>query len=69
LLGVEKETIKVGDALTVRGMAPKSGADFSNLPGRPEKSAAGVTPHVTFGLELTLADGRRVISPEAANRN
>ncbi len=68
-LGIEKDTVKVGDTLTVRGMAPKSGADFTRLPGRPEKSAAGVTPHVTFGLDLTLADGTRVVSPEADNRN
>jgi hypothetical protein len=68
-LGLEKDTVKVGDALTVRGMAPKSEADFSHLPGRPEKSAAGVTPRVTFGLDLTLPDGRRVTSPEAAIRN
>jgi Family of unknown function (DUF6152) len=68
-LGVEKDTIKIGDALTVRGMAPKSGADFSRFPGRPDRNADGATPRVTFGLDLTLADGRRVLSPEAANRN
>lgn len=68
-MGVEKDDIKVGDALTVRGMASKSGADFSRLPGRPDRNVAGATPRVTFGLDLTLADGRRVVSPEAANRN
>jgi hypothetical protein len=68
-LGLEKDTLKVGDALTVRGMAPKSEADFSHLSGRPGKSAPGVTPRVTFGLDFTLPGGRRVISPEAANRN
>jgi hypothetical protein len=52
-LGVERDTIKVGDTLTVLGMAPKSGGP----------------PHVTFGLDLTLADGRRVRSPEAPNRD
>jgi hypothetical protein len=67
-LGVEKDDVRVGDTLTVVGAAPKSGVDFSHLPGRPEKNAVG-TSHVTFGWELTLADGRRVRSPETPNRN
>jgi hypothetical protein len=68
-LALEKDTLKIGDALIVRGMAPKSEADFSHLPGRSEESAPRLTPRVTFGLDLTLPDGRRVTSPEAANRN
>ena len=68
-LGLKRDTIKIGEAITVRGMAPKAGADFSRFPGRSDRNAAGAAPQVTSGLDLTLANGRRVLSPEAATRN
>ena len=58
--GVGKDTIKIGDTLTVHGMAPRPGADFAYLPENLSPASSGRTPHVTFALELTLADGTRV---------
>ena len=58
-LGIEKETIKIGDAITVHGLAPKPGADFKYLPGAPSRNTSGATANVTFALELTLADGTK----------
>jgi hypothetical protein len=59
-IGIEQDTIKIGDSLTVRGLAPKAGAVFSYIPVTHARNAPGTPPHVTFGLELTLANGKRV---------
>ena len=61
-IGIEQDTIKIGDPLTVRGLAPKSGAVFSYIPAMQARNAPGTPPHVTFGLELTLANGKRVVT-------
>jgi hypothetical protein len=61
-IGIEQDTIKVGDSLTVRGLAPKSGAVFSYIPATQARNAPGTPPRVTFGLELTLANGKRVVT-------
>jgi hypothetical protein len=61
-IGIEQDTIKTGDALTVRGLAPKPGAVFSHIPATQAKNAPGTPPRVTFGLELTLANGKRVVT-------
>ena len=61
-IGIEQDTIKIGDPLTVRGLAPKAGAVFSSIPALQAGNAPGTPPHVTFGLELTLANGKKVVT-------
>src|SRR4030095_6491909 len=45
-IGIEQDTIKVGDLLTVRGLAPKSGAVFSYIPATQASNAPGTRPHL-----------------------